>query len=310
MFRRSSEPLALSEASLLAFRPAMNAPVLNVKFLPVGPARAAIVVFAEEYGGMGLAIGVRSNESGQVVVFKNQEPIDASVGVAEALESALVSAERLGFLFDEDMLDSVSGDQGRTQAMALWGRLMGELELPSAPPVIPTQPATSESILEPPSHSILPKLLVTDPAALMDVSGSAMSLSSNSDRSGTSAPSAECESAELLLDDLAVEDPNEISLDLEAADCGLDEISAIQPDAAGAANPAQANPPAEVAMPPAQQLSKFRNAPFDSSPKTGAGEAEDSSSKGPSELGRIPLVRIRREGSKRVPFLSRLLSSF
>ena len=81
MFRRSSDPLALSEASLLALRPAMNAPVLNVKFLPVGPAKAAIVAFAEEYGGMGLAIGVRSNEGGQIVVFKNQEPIDASVEV-------------------------------------------------------------------------------------------------------------------------------------------------------------------------------------------------------------------------------------
>ena len=70
MFRRSSEPLPLSEASLLALRPALNAPVLNVKFLPVGPARAAIVVFAEEYGGIGLAFGVRSNEAGQVVVFR------------------------------------------------------------------------------------------------------------------------------------------------------------------------------------------------------------------------------------------------
>ena len=40
MLRRISEPLALSEASLLALRPALNAPVLNVDFLPVGPARA------------------------------------------------------------------------------------------------------------------------------------------------------------------------------------------------------------------------------------------------------------------------------
>ena len=77
MFRRSSEPLALSEASLLALRPALNAPVLNTDFLPVGPARAAIVVFAEEYGGIGLAIGVRSNEGGQIAVFRNQTSIDA-----------------------------------------------------------------------------------------------------------------------------------------------------------------------------------------------------------------------------------------
>ena len=53
MFRRLSEPLPLSEASMLALRPALNAPVLNVGFLPVGPARAAIVVFAEEWGFFG-----------------------------------------------------------------------------------------------------------------------------------------------------------------------------------------------------------------------------------------------------------------
>ena len=111
---------------------------LNVKFLPVGPARAAIVVFAEEYGGIGLAIGVRSNDGGQVVVFRNQEPIDADVPVPEALESALGVAERLGFLFDEDMVDGVSGGPGRSDALALWGRLMGELEMPASPMTVRT----------------------------------------------------------------------------------------------------------------------------------------------------------------------------
>ncbi|HIF95224.1 MAG TPA: hypothetical protein EYQ60_19185 [Myxococcales bacterium] len=298
MFRRSSDPLALSEASLLALRPAMNAPVLNVKFLPVGPARAAIVAFAEEYGGMGLAIGVRSNEGGQIVVFKNQEPIDASVGIAEALETALSSAERLGFLFDEDMIEGVPGGQGRTQAMALWGRLMGELELPSAPQAIPSQPATSQSILEPPLHSALPKLSATDPAALLDVNESASA--SALAESSTSGSSADVDAPELLLDDVAAEDPNEIA---------LDEISATQPDASQAPNPTQANPPVEAVVPPAQQLSKFRNAPSDSSSTT-EDAGDESSNSGSSALGRIPLVRVRREGSKRVPFLSRLLSSF
>jgi len=304
MFRRSSEPLALSEASLLALRPAMNAPVLNVKFLPVGPARAAIVVFAEEYGGMGLAIGVRSNEGGQIVVFRNQEPIDASVGVAEALESALSSAERLGFLFDEDMVGGVSGGQGRTQAMALWGRLMGDLELPSAPQAIPSQPATSESILEPPPDSARPKLSASDPAALLDVNKSVATsvLAASS--------SAASDSPELLLDDLAAEDPGEISLDLETDDFLLDEITATQPDTSGAPHSEPLDAPVEAVMPAAQQLSKFRNAPADSSSTADVGEDDESLSGGPSELGRIPLVRVRREGSRRVPFLSRLLSSF
>lgn len=132
MLRRISEPLALSEASLLMLRPALNAPVLNVDFLPVGPARAAIVVFAEEYGGIGLALGIRSTEGGQVAVFRNREAIEELSPLAESLEPALAEAERMGFLFDEDMIDSVPGGEGRAQATALWADLMGEIAMPPA----------------------------------------------------------------------------------------------------------------------------------------------------------------------------------
>jgi len=256
MFRRSSEPLALSEASLLALRPALNAPVLNTDFLPVGPARAAIVVFAEEYGGIGLAIGVRSNEGGQIAVFRNQAPIDANTKLTDALEPALANAEQMGFLFDEDMVESAADGHGRSQAMSLWGELMGEVEMP--PP-----PATGEP---------------TSAASLSNV--------------GVTMP-------ELLLDDLVPEELPEISLDLE------DELEVIDP----VAPPAPARP----------QLSRFRNAPPALAGKTNARiNAPDqagpqviaSEPEGGSELGRIPLVRVRRDGTKRVPFLARLLSSF
>ncbi|MEZ4279538.1 MAG: hypothetical protein R3F21_08000 [Myxococcota bacterium] len=128
MFRRLSEPLPLSEASLLMLRPAMNAPVLNVGFLPVGPARAAVVAFAEEYGGIGIALGIRSNESGQVVVIRNQESIDFDVTLVDALEPLLAEAERMGFLFDEDMLGARPGQRGRSEAMVHWAVLMGGME--------------------------------------------------------------------------------------------------------------------------------------------------------------------------------------
>ena len=133
MFRRLSEPLPLSEASLLVLRPAMNAPVLNVGFLPVGPARAAVVAFAEEYGGIGIALGIRSNESGQLVVIRNQESIDFDVALVDALEPLLAEAERMGFLFDEDMLEARPGQRGRAEAMVYWAVLMGGMErfLPS-----------------------------------------------------------------------------------------------------------------------------------------------------------------------------------
>ena len=247
MFRRSSDPLALSEASLLALRPALNAPVLNTDFLPVGPARAAIVVFAEEYGGIGLAIGVRSNEGGQIAVFRNQEPIDASIKIVDAIEPALASAERMGFLFDEDMVERTAG--GRADAMALWARLMGELEIPSSPD-IDSAAAIVEPILE-----------ISDP-------------------NGSSAGEA---NDELLLDDVAPFDTAEISLDLE------DEL-----------------PPAPQSPPP-QQLSKFRNS---TTAETGPVDDSSSVAAGGSALGRIPLVRVRREGSNQVPFIARLLSSF
>lgn len=255
MFRRSSEPLALSEASLLVLRPALNAPVLNTDFLPVGPARAAIVVFAEEYGGIGLAIGIRSSENGQIVVFQNQEPIDASVKLAEALEPALVSGERMGFLFDEDMVESASGGEGRAQAMALWGSLMGEPEMPASP-------VTSEPIID---------LLA---------------------ESTTNIPGLDAAVPELLLNDVA---PSELPVELEA-------------DSEPLAAPALPNPPG-------QQLSKFRNASPVSNrdparPKAEADRASPSVEGGGSELGRIPLVRVRGEGAKRVPILARLLASF
>ncbi|MBY0400434.1 hypothetical protein K2X89_09085 [Myxococcota bacterium] len=128
MFRRLSEPLPLSEASLLYFRPALNAPVLNVGYLPIGPARAAVVAFGEEYGGIGIALGVRANESGQVVVLRNPESIDFDVPLAEALEPLLDEAERMGFLFDEDVFEESPGQVGRAKAMAHWAELMGGLE--------------------------------------------------------------------------------------------------------------------------------------------------------------------------------------
>jgi len=163
MFRRLSEPLPLSEASLLALHPALNAPVLNVAFLPVGPARAAIVAFAEEWGGIGLALGIRSRGGAQVAVFRNQESIEPDVSVATSLEPILAEAERMGFLFDEDMVAAATDDQGRTRALALWGRLMGE---PDEPEVNALPPQASATGTEPsPPEQNLSKFRPVEEAA-------------------------------------------------------------------------------------------------------------------------------------------------
>lgn len=162
MFRRLSEPLPLSAASLLLFRQALNAPVLNVGWLPVGPARAAVVVFAEEYGGIGIALGLRATESGQVAVVRNQESIDFDVPIGDALEPLLAEAERMGFLFDEDLLDTLPGERGRSQAMNAWARLMGGLESLLPPQLGELPPSDAGRAEEEASGPLSPSLAVAE----------------------------------------------------------------------------------------------------------------------------------------------------
>lgn len=292
MFKRTSEPLPLSEASLLALRPALNAPVLNVSFLPVGPARAALVAFAEEWGGIGLALGIRSNESGQVAVFRNRETIQPEVSIAAALEPVLAQAERMGFLFDEDMVEHGPGEDPRGDAMALWGRLMGEIETP-VPRAVEPEPAATEPIVD-----------LSESAAPSGAS-SAAEPAPEPDRSAPGADRSAAEPvAELVLDDIAGFGPEadaEGDLEFDLPEIMLapeDEQSGVEP--ASPSLPPQR--PATPAEPPQARLSKFRSA------DAGDGGGPD----GGSRLGRIPIVRVRRgrDGATRVPFLARLLSSF
>lgn len=306
MFRRLSEPLPLSEASLLALRPALNTPVLNVGFLPVGPARAAIIAFGEEWGGIGLALGIRSLESRQVVVFRNQESIEPDVAIATALEPILSEAERMGFLFDEDMFASTGDVTGRVQAMALWGRLMGELELPPAPRAVAAEPAARESIRqveESPAANALPPVRATAPTTEPPCASSSFM--------APAAPLAVCE--ELTLDDRVPE----LDLGVEAVVISSPEPTRsvapgpgvsreIQPPTAaapeGTAEKSAALPPQ---TPPQQKLSKFRHV-------DAAVAEENERTGGGSPLGRIPLVRVRRgrEHAKKPSTLARLLGSF
>lgn len=296
MLRRISEPLALTEASLLVLRPAMNAPVLNVEFLPVGPARAAVVVFAEEYGGYGLALGIRSNEGGQVAVFRNREPMDDSVPINDVLEPALSHAERMGFLFDDDMVAAMPGEQGRAQAKALWGRLTGEIDLPQPPKAAPPLPAATDPVLD--LDEPLPGESADEAAAapelLLDQEAMAP-LERPLEREKPPRPRTKARSTAKPVD--AGRRPTK-----KAA-------SRAAPTAAAAPVPAKAKP-----LPPTQAdastLSKFRQADASADPGD-SGSDLDAAERG-SALGRIPLVRVRRggDGVKRIPYLARLLSSF
>lgn len=294
MFRRLSEPLPLSEASLLALRPALNAPVLNVGFLPVGPARAALVVFAEEYGAIGIAFGIRSVEGRQVAVLRNQETIEETAALSEALEPALAEAERMGFLFDEDMLADSSA-AARTLAASLWAELMGEPEVASVASS-PKNPARGAGLIDD----------LADPAEFTD-------------------PTLVDDLAELVLEEVAPfdlahldQDIDEIALDLEASQAPRPAAPARGrrvDESVGATGTGAI----ESRIPEARSasLSKFRSIAPESEDsrerRPMSSDAPGSGSAPVSPLGRIALKRVRggRDGSaRRIPYLARLLSSF
>ena len=288
MFRRLSEPLPLSEASLLALRPALNTPVLNVGFLPVGPARAALVVFAEEYGAIGIAFGIRSVEGRQVAVLRNQETIEETAALSEALEPALAEAERMGFLFDEDML-AESTAVARTAAARLWAELMGEPEV--------------ESVAPPSQQSVRADGPVADS-------------SDSSDSAGLD------DLAELVLEEVAPVDLaeldqeiDEIALDLEAAQPPRQPVvSGGRRLEAGSRSTGVGSVESGVPEQPPASLSKFRLVASGSGDSS-EGRPESSEAPGPvSPLGRIALKRVRGGGhdgaTRRISYLARLLSSF
>jgi hypothetical protein len=298
MLRRISEPLALSEASLLALRPALNAPVLNVDYLPIGPARAAIVIFAEEYGGVGMAFGIRSTEGGQVAVFRNREPIDESAPLQDILEPALASAERMGFLFDEDMVEGTPGGQGRSEATALWGRLMGDVAMPPPPKAAPALPAATEPILD------LTETMVAADAEVPELVLEQVALAERLelDAESMAVPALEVDSdfhSAPLLDEFSEQEAVETAPELECS------TTAATTSRVG---------PLEA---PAPMLSKFRQTanletPAVAAESTAPPDDVAALTDANSHLGRVPLVRVRTGGDKikRIPYLARLLSSF
>lgn len=304
-FRRLSDPLPLSEASLIALRPALNAPVLNVDFLPVGPARAALMVFAEEYGGIGVAFGIRSVEGGQVAVLRNQEPIEETSALSEALEPALAEAERMGFLFDEDMLARSPADT-RPLAMALWTGLMGEVEKAPANEAV-RDPSEVEDLAELVLEEVAPVEIAdlddeieldleTTSSSLFDSSQPTLSMDVNPMPAGRA-----CAAVSGV--DTAKDGP----------DAGREDVELRTPNAPVTSSSVDQSPRTMT-------LSKFRQSatPLDpatakaSSPVAGHATADAEGGIG-SALGRIELRRVRSgsDGAmRRIPYLARLLSSF
>jgi hypothetical protein len=134
-FLRRTQPLALGIGQLRGLRLSLNTPVVATSDLPVGPARAAILVHQEPKQGLALTVGVRSLGCGSVVLYGLEGEITPG-GVGEWIDAALAFAEGMGFLFDDEAIDHTRAS--REKALARWKEAIGEGD--GSPPPVAAEP--------------------------------------------------------------------------------------------------------------------------------------------------------------------------
>lgn len=143
-FLLRSTPLELSADRLRGLRLSLNTPVVSIEELPVEPARAAIAIHDEIDGRPNITVAVRSLRSGAAVLFSFEGGPRDQGALANGIDGALSFGESMGFLFDEDELESGSAEEARSRAVDLWLELMspasGESKLDPQTSVAPAVP--------------------------------------------------------------------------------------------------------------------------------------------------------------------------
>ena len=117
-FLRRLRPLEVAGERVRSLRLSLNAPVLSAADLPVGPARAVIVVHRDLRGRMDATVGVRSARGGEVAYWSFDGDLLSDADLDVASDAALTFAESLGFLFDE--MPYPGGGAAAEKAFAAW----------------------------------------------------------------------------------------------------------------------------------------------------------------------------------------------
>lgn len=322
MFSVSTRPLPLSEACLLSLCASLNAPVVRLDGLPTGTARAALVVYAEQYADVGVALAVRSLEGGEVVLLRHREPLPPETGPEAALELAVSFAEGLGFVFDRDMIGPSGSLTAKTAALEHWQRLVASDEVFETPDVVsPPSPAGSKISVDPDEMPEMEDLLLAahdgEGAEPVELELDELSLG----HVGPDDLETGGDGDLVLLDELApleiadgVIDRGSSELDrgrsdgapVEAAKRGKAEATEpiVEPEDR---TPADGSPRSRAALSPSK-LSKFRR-PEDELEADAAQEAEQAP-RGGSALGRIRIVRKKQSEDGRAAARSRVHASY
>jgi len=137
--------LTLTRDEIRELRLSLNTPVVATEELPIGPARAAILVHDDTDGGPQVTIGIRSLRAGRVVLYAFEGDLREASSFAVAVDAALSFAESMGFLFDEDELGA-GGAPARVRCLGLWREFLGEDAL-GGPAARAAAPEPAEELL-------------------------------------------------------------------------------------------------------------------------------------------------------------------
>ena len=167
-FLRRLRPLEVDGERVRSLRFSLNAPVLSTPDLPVGPARAVIVVHQEARGRMDATVGVRSQRSGELAYWSFDGDLSSADDLDVAADAALSFAESLGFFFEDEVLGS-GGDASK--AWLTWiggelraqanGRAEGERAAPAPIDDLLEELTLEDLELEDPAAAPLPRAAMT-----------------------------------------------------------------------------------------------------------------------------------------------------
>lgn len=291
MFFPRTTPLQLAPAQVRGLRLSLNTPVIATEELPIGPARAAILVHQEAGRGETVTIGIRSLRAARVSLFAMDSEVGAETSSDVAFDAALSFAESMGFLFDEEELGD-GGAQAKTRCLGLWRDLLGE----DAAAAAAAGPAAAE-----PEELLLDELVeeATEVAVVppLGVGGA----HSDDEESGDFGPVLESEPAPApaLAAAAASQKPVRRAPRTTARD---------RSDAAAASEAARAAARGGGGR-PSLSLSKFRAGPRSDAPGSAPPAAAAKAAR-PTALGRLRLVRRVRDGVRRRDAILRLLGAF
>ncbi len=137
------EPNAVELVSLCC---SLNSPVVSIPELPVGPASAAIAIHTDAVRGSQITVAVQCRRTADVVLFRACGESSDIAGVSE--HAALLWAEGLGFLFDEDLCAHPVNETGVRNELAnqIWREFVRESQPGSADLEPCTDPAESDAV--------------------------------------------------------------------------------------------------------------------------------------------------------------------